>query len=895
MGRARLARAAAAAFLTACLLPAATGAADPIPTITLAVSPSPAYPDQTVTLVVTLTPAPATATQVEVWDTFDHIGEARAFIPISTATGTGTLVSQPGSFLVHPGTHALTGRVRDGAGTIIATSEPLEHVVLRPQPVVTLELTPSTNGPRSIVTASVAVIPGPAIEDAVGWLNLSNAEDVGRGMAITIAPDGTGTAAIDTTNWATGLWTGSVAYAGSVRTQAATSAVEGFEITAPTAPPPSGPAVRSISAGGTHACALDDAGHASCWGHLLEAGEANGSDTFRAVSAGAQHTCAVRTTGAIACWGEKIYGSPRPPDGSFLDVEIGDDFGCGLRVDQTLACWGPPEYMADSLNPPHGSFTAMSFGGANSCAIDGDGELACWGAGFGVEDAPAGAFDQVSVGSGFACGLRPLGAIECWGLFAPGVPAGTYRAVSAGHDHACGIRSDGAIRCWGNTEDGPPETIAGSFTELDSGSAYMCARHAAGDVECWGGHHVSYAIVPELLEQPPIIGAVGEPYAFDFRTSSIHPSPGFAVVGGALPPGMTLTLGGRLAGTPSASGVYAFVVEASNGIAPVIRQSLELDIAPAAAFETGPVSIASGASVVRDAVVDVDHPATAATAVRLSNDGTHWVTAGYAGRTSWSLVDVAAGGIAADGIKRVWVSWRDALGTWSPPSSDTVVLDRSAPSATIPTQRLYAGSSVVGGKVPVRLAWKGSDAVSGIARYELAERRDDGAWTTVATNLTTTSVDRRHAPGHSYRVRIRAVDRAGHVSAWMTGPTFRVAAVQESNAAVRYVGSWRLGSAEPYWGDRVRRASIRGARATYRFTGRSIAWVSTTGPTRGIARVYVNGSFAGSVDLRATTVQGARVVFSRNWSTSAQRSIEIRVTGTPGRPRVDVDAFVTVR
>jgi hypothetical protein len=76
------------------------------------------------------------------------------------------------------------------------------------------------------------------------------------------------------------------------------------------------------------------------------------------------------------------------------------------------------------------------------------------------------------------------------------------------------------------------------------------------------------------------------------------------------------------------------------------------------------------------------------------------------------------------------------------------------------------------------------------------------------------------------------------------------------------------------------------------FTGRSIEWVSRKGPARGKAQIYINGVLKATVDLYASSYQNQRVVWAANYSTSTTRTISIRVLGTSGRPRVDLDAFV---
>jgi hypothetical protein len=222
-----------------------------------------------------------------------------------------------------------------------------------------------------------------------------------------------------------------------------------------------------------------------------------------------------------------------------------------------------------------------------------------------------------------------------------------------------------------------------------------------------------------------------------------------------------------------------------------------------------------------------------------------------------------------------------------PPSPDT-----SPPTVTAPTHRLVNGSGASGWRTTVRLAWTGADAASGIARYELAQSTDGGAWTTVSSALTKATLDRPLAPNHAYRFRVRAIDVAGNVSVWMNGSTFRLTHYGETSSRIRYSGTWALSHSTVYWGSQAKASSQAGARATMSFTGRSIEWVSRKGPARGKAQIYINGVLKATVDLYASSYQNQRVVWAANYSTSTTRTISIRVLGTSGRPRVDLDAFV---
>jgi hypothetical protein len=221
--------------------------------------------------------------------------------------------------------------------------------------------------------------------------------------------------------------------------------------------------------------------------------------------------------------------------------------------------------------------------------------------------------------------------------------------------------------------------------------------------------------------------------------------------------------------------------------------------------------------------------------------------------------------------------------------------DTTAPTTTTPKHRLVVGGAPTSGRVPVKLSWTGSDAMSGIARYHLSQSTDGGSWTTVSTSLTTRTLSRPFAHGHTYRLRVRAVDRAGNVGAWKYGSTFRVTRYHEGSAKLRYGRTWRTSTSTLWWGGKARYSSQAGATAKITFTGRSFAWLGLRSSKRGKAKVYVNGSYVATVDLFATTTQARRLVWARNWASTGTRTVVIKVLGTSGRPRIDVDAFLILR
>jgi hypothetical protein len=122
---------------------------------------------------------------------------------------------------------------------------------------------------------------------------------------------------------------------------------------------------------------------------------------------------------------------------------------------------------------------------------------------------------------------------------------------------------------------------------------------------------------------------------------------------------------------------------------------------------------------------------------------------------------------------------------------------------------------------------------------------------------------------------------------WMDSGDTRLS---EASSLIAYRTNWSTARFSAYAGDHVRYATRRGASATITFTGTGIAWVGPTGPTRGTARVYIDGKAVGKVDLRKSTFHARSVLFSKAFATAGKHTLQIVVTSS-GRP-VAIDEFI---
>lgn len=225
-----------------------------------------------------------------------------------------------------------------------------------------------------------------------------------------------------------------------------------------------------LSAGDAHACAVDAAGNAKCWGNNSAGQLGNGTSgfgnpdqspvavqsggvAFTSVSAGFQHTCGVTAAGLVLCWGANGVGqlgtgnqspslTPVPVSGiaNAIEVAAGNSFTCALTADGSAFCWGDNSHdqlgdnAAESFSKTPtrvlglASIVAITAGKRHACALFGVGFVACWGdnsrgqignnstqpsavqTGTGIVDGIG-----ISAGSLYTCASRTFGTASCWG------------------------------------------------------------------------------------------------------------------------------------------------------------------------------------------------------------------------------------------------------------------------------------------------------------------------------------------------------------------------------------------------------------------------------------------------------------------------------------------------
>jgi hypothetical protein len=176
------------------------------------------------------------------------------------------------------------------------------------------------------------------------------------------------------------------------------------------------------------------------------------------------------------------------------------------------------------------------------------------------------------------------------------------------------------------------------------------------------------------------------------------------------------------------------------------------------------------------------------------------------------------------------------------------------------------------------------------------------AWPTVAHWWLTGSSERNPALWSSYsrtyvnRVMTLMKSVGGAVAAISTTPTSWISAddarVSDAAASIIYRSTWRLASFKGYSAGHVTYSTRKGATATVWFSGTGIAWLGPTGPTRGTARVYVDGRYVRTINLRRSTFSARSVLFATALP-AGKHTFAIRVTSS-GRP-VAIDELIVGR
>jgi hypothetical protein len=192
--------------------------------------------------------------------------------------------------------------------------------------------------------------------------------------------------------------------------------------------------------------------------------------------------------------------------------------------------------------------------------------------------------------------------------------------------------------------------------------------------------------------------------------------------------------------------------------------------------------------------------------------------------------------------------------------------------------------------------WATASDPHGICSYDLRESVAGGPFNEVTLpSQTSTSVALSLNPSTLYGFELNVTNCLGQSSGWGVQPSFTPLAWQESNTRLAYTGPWTTQTVPGSYGGALNYSTAKNASVTGAFFAEAMAWVSETGPTMGKATVYIDGVPVKTVNLYSASVHEAQIVWKMGWpAPQVKHTIKIVALGTAGRPRVDLDALLTL-
>lgn len=194
--------------------------------------------------------------------------------------------------------------------------------------------------------------------------------------------------------------------------------------------------------------------------------------------------------------------------------------------------------------------------------------------------------------------------------------------------------------------------------------------------------------------------------------------------------------------------------------------------------------------------------------------------------------------------------------------------------------------------------WTATDP-SGICRYSVDEHHGVEEWADGIQDYQTRATSGRHrfdVDGYENsddtdKLRVNAFDCAGNkTSVERRGSWTRM--LQDYGPTVP--SGWARTSCTCAMGDSMLRTSTYKASLSTAVPARSsVALVMAKGPARGRASIYLDGKYVTTIDTYAATNTNRVVMWERELTGTANHTIKVVNQATSGRPRIDIDGYVT--
>ena len=193
--------------------------------------------------------------------------------------------------------------------------------------------------------------------------------------------------------------------------------------------------------------------------------------------------------------------------------------------------------------------------------------------------------------------------------------------------------------------------------------------------------------------------------------------------------------------------------------------------------------------------------------------------------------------------------------------------------------------------------WKGSDSRNGDDSFTVRVSRDDRrTWHTLLSDTTATSHLFNGKMGHTYSFRVSTKDKAGNIK-W-SGIKKTIVPYNEGANILRRSGfnGYFKGSKSSYYLSSTRYSHKAGHTIVYKIpNAKSIGLITTKGPKRGIAAIYIDGQYVRMVDAYSSKNRPRQLIFSETFKKKKTHYIKIVNLGIAGRARFDIDGIAVGR
>ena len=202
-------------------------------------------------------------------------------------------------------------------------------------------------------------------------------------------------------------------------------------------------------------------------------------------------------------------------------------------------------------------------------------------------------------------------------------------------------------------------------------------------------------------------------------------------------------------------------------------------------------------------------------------------------------------------------------------------------------------------KSPIFLvSWAGYNPVPsrGIASFTIRARpANTSIWSDWRTDSAATSGYFLGTPGRTYYLRAKVTGTAGGV--WWSSVRKTIVPYNEDtliDSRSGFAGRYENSNSQFYLGT-VRYSSTAGNEIVFKFEGNELLLISTKGPNRSKAEIYIDGVYKKTIDAYSENMKWRQALFSTSWSRSGTHELKVVNLGTKGRSRFDIDGIAVGR